>query len=221
MNRKAIIILTACGILLLSCSVSLNGQQTINGSGKVSSETRSVSGFSAVSIEGSGDVDIVIGPEESVVVEAEDNILPVIQTVLEKNVLVIRTKRNTSIQTTKPIKIHITMKSLSGVRIPGSGNITVSELNGDSFSIALPGSGNITVEGTANMVNITLGGSGNIDCANLKARSATVTINGSGNITVYANESLDAIINGSGDIRYSGNPARVNKDVRGSGNIHK
>jgi len=221
MYKKAITLLIVCGFILPACSVVLPGQQNITGSGNVISETRSVSGFSAVSLEGSGNVEIVIGEEESVVVEAEDNLLPVIETVLEKSVLVIRTKPLTSIQTSEPINIRITVKSLTGVLIPGSGNITVSGLSGDTFSVALPGSGNITIAGTANQVDISLGGSGNIYCDQLKARSASISLNGSGNITVYASESLDARINGSGDIQYSGNPARISKDVKGSGNIHK
>ncbi len=219
MNKIVIILLILCGMILSACSGVVAGQQIITGSGKVVSEPRSVSGFSAVSLEGSGSVEIAFGPSESVVLEADDNILPLIETVLEKSVLVIRTKPNTTIQTTKPIQIRITMKSLSGVLIPGSGHITVPELSGDSFSVALPGSGTITVGGTVNQVTISMGGSGNIYCDKLKAKTATVTLNGSGNITVYANESLDATINGSGDIRYSGSPAKVNKNVKGSGNI--
>ncbi len=221
MYKKAITLLIVCGLILPACSVVVPRQQTITGSGKVVSETRSVSGFTAVSLEGSGNVEIVIGPEESVVVEAEDNILPLIETILEKSVLVIRTKPFTTIQTTEPIQIRITVKSLSGVLIPGSGNITVSKLSGDIFSVSLPGSGNITIRGTANQVDISLGGSGNIYCDQLEAKSATVRLNGSGNITVYARESLDARINGSGDIQYSGNPAKVYKDVKGSGNIRQ
>lgn len=221
MYKKAITLLIVCGLILPACSVVVPRQQVITGSGKVVSETRSVSGFTAVSLEGSGNVEIVIGPEESVVVEAEDNILPLIETILEKSVLVIRTKPFTTIQTTEPIQIRITVKSLSGVLIPGSGNITVSKLSGDIFSVSLPGSGNITIRGTANQVDISLGGSGNIYCDQLEAKSATVRLNGSGNITVYARESLDARINGSGDIQYSGNPAKVYKDVKGSGNIRQ
>ncbi len=221
MNRKLPGILMVCAMLLSACSGIVAGQQTIQGSGKVASEPRSVSGFTAVSLEGSGNVEVTFGPNDSVVVEAEDNLLPVIETVLEKSVLVIRTKPNTNIQTTQPIQIRVTAKSLSGVMLPGSGNITVAALSGDSFTVALPGSGNITVGGTVNQINLALGGSGNIYCDQLKAKSAVVTLNGSGNVTVYASESLDATIRGSGDIRYSGSPAKVIKNVSGSGNIHE
>ena len=34
-------------------------------------------------------------------------------------------------------------------------------------------------------------------------------------------KSSDATINGSGDIHYSGSPAKINTSVRGSGNIRQ
>jgi hypothetical protein len=221
MNKKIVILLLLLSFMLSACLGTPFNKQVIKGSGNLTSETRNVSGFSAVSLAGSGNVEVAFGPNETVIVEAEDNILPVIETVVEKGVLVIRTKPNYNIQATKPIQIYITMKSLDGVSISGSGNITVSDLNTNSFSVAMPGSGNITVGGTANNVNIALAGSGNILCENLKAKDATVTLNGSGNITVNASESLDASIKGSGDIHYSGNPTTVNKSVAGSGSIHE
>jgi len=113
----------------------------------------------------------------------------------------------------------VTMKSLKGVTLSGSGNIDVSGLVGDSLLVDLPGSGNITVTGTAESVNVSLPGSGNIYCDGLKTKSATVTLNGSGNIKVYASQSLDANLRGSGEIRYDGNPAQVNKSITGSGGI--
>ena len=88
-----------------------------------------------------------------------------------------------------------------------------------SLLFELPGSGNITVTGAADSVNISLPGSGNIYCDGLKAKSATVTLNGSGNIKVFASQSLDASIRGSGEVRYDGNQAKVNKSVIGSGSI--
>jgi len=220
MNKKIVILLFLTSMFLTACQgVSLN-LLVIRGSGNLASETRNISGFTAISLVGSANVDVAFGPVETVVVEAEDNILPVIETVLQKDVLVIRTKFNFNIQATEPIQIHITMKSLDGISIPGSGNITVSGLNANSFSIDMPGSGNIIVDGISNSVDIVLDGSGNILCENLKAKDAKVTLDGSGNITVYASESLDASIKGSGDIHYGGDPTEVVKTVPGSGSIH-
>jgi len=180
-----------------------------------------VSGFAGIALDGSGDVQVTFGPSEAVTVEAEDNILPLIETVVENHVLVIRTKPNTTITPTKTIRVRVTMKSLDSVSVAGSGNITAPGMTGDVMKVSLPGSGTITLDGTINRVDIALHGSGNVYCDGLKAKTATVTLSGSGNVTVYASDSLDATISGSGDIRYSGNPAKITKSVSGSGSIHE
>ena len=87
-------------------------------------------------------------------------------------------------------------------------------MTGPKLIVALPGSGDITVTGTTSNATITLLGSGNIYCDGLKAHSVGVQIMGSGNVTTYADESLDASILGSGNIRYSGQPAQVTKDIK-------
>ena len=53
----------------------------------------------------------------------------------------------------------------------------------------------------------------------MKAAHARADVQGSGDITVQPVESLDADIAGSGDIIYRGKPAKVNKNVAGSGDI--
>ena len=221
MGKKLLFILVLGGLVLTGCSGIQIGNPAITGSGHVTSEPRNVSGFTSISLEGSGNVQVAFGDQESVVVEAEDNLLPLIETFVQGQQLIIREKPLTSISATQPINISITMKSLDGVTLAGSGNITVPGLNGDSLKVALPGSGTVRVGGTVNQVDLSLGGSGNIYCDGLKAKTATANLNGSGNITVFASESLNAAINGSGSIRYSGNPASVNKTVRGSGSIQE
>jgi hypothetical protein len=111
------------------------------------------------------------------------------------------------------------MKSLKAASLPGSGNITITGMNGAAIDFDLPGSGNITADGIVDSVSAELGGSGNIVCGDLQAKSATVNLPGSGNVTVFASENLDVTISGSGSVTYRGNPAEVNQSVTGSGSI--
>lgn len=219
MNKKWLIGLMVLVLAVLACSLGSINPERVVGSGKVVSEKRSVSGFSSVTLQGSGNVDISFATDESVVVEADDNILPLIETTVQGGKLVIATKSFTNIVPTKPVRVQITMKSLQGLTLSGSGDMVVSGLVGKDLVVGLPGSGEITVNGTAETVNINLPGSGNIFCNGLKARSVTASLNGSGNIDVFASESLDANILGSGNIHYAGNPTNVSKKVTGSGSI--
>jgi len=219
MNRKLLLSIVVLILPVLACSFAGASPSRVVGSGKVASETRQVSGFSSVQLRGSADVSITQGEAESVVVEADDNILPLIETTVQNGQLIIGTKPFTNLTTSNPIRVNVTAKSLQGVALSGSGSFDVSSLEGQDLSIALTGSGNITVSGAADRVDIRLPGSGNIYCSGLKTRSATATLTGSGNIAVNASETLDASILGSGTIRYDGNPAQVHKSVTGSGSI--
>ena len=219
MNRKVILGLTALLLAALACSaLSLDMNQVV-GSGHVISESRRVANFTAVELLGSADVTVVPGSNQSVVVKADDNIVPLIETTVNNGTLVIRTKPSTSFRTPNRVQVIVTMNNPDHVTLSGSGNLSVSGVTGPVFAVDLAGSGEITVTGTADSVSINLPGSGNVHCDGLKARSAKVTLLGSGIVTVYASESLDASILGSGTIRYSGNPAQVTKNISGSGTI--
>ena len=89
-----------------------------------------------------------------------------------------------------------------------------------SLSANLAGSGDLNANGTSQQVDISLAGSGDIDLTKLKARQAKVKLAGSGDIKVHASESVDVSIAGSGDVEVWGKPARVNRKVVGSGDIH-
>jgi putative autotransporter adhesin-like protein len=219
MNRNILYGLLMLLLATVACSGAALNPDRIIGSGNVITENRDVSGFNSIDLQGSGNVNVTFGPAESVTVEADDNIVPLIETTVSNGKLIIRNKPNVNINVSNPIRINVTMKSISGIMMSGSGNINVSDLVGKDLMVALFGSGDITVNGEANTVNIQLPGSGNILCKELKADSVTVTLNGSGNITVYASESLDASIHGSGTINYAGNPAQINKSILGSGSI--
>jgi hypothetical protein len=219
MTKKLSLMVAALMLALMACSMVSINTSTVVGSGKVTSQTRSATGFSSVVLKGSANVTITLGPSESIVVEGDDNILPLIETDVQNDQLVINTRPNTHLTTSNPVRVTVTVKTLKGVTLSGSGNMDVSGLEGGRLLFELPGSGNITVNGTADSVNVSLPGSGNIYCDGLKAKSASVTLNGSGNIKVYASDSLDASIRGSGEIRYAGDPVTVNKSVTGSGSI--
>jgi hypothetical protein len=222
MKTKSFILILMVFMVLLSvaCTLTVNPQNNfVNGSGKIASEDRDVSGFSSVRVDGIGEVTVTIGDTESVVVETDDNLLPIIETKVSGKTLVIKTQQGSDVHPTKDVKITITMKSFDGAEINGSGNINVSGVTRGDINLSIGGSGNITVKGTADTVQSTLKGSGNIISDGLQTRQATVRLSGSGNITVFASERLDAVVSGSGTVKYAGNPAKVEQSVPGSGSI--
>ncbi|HTP00614.1 MAG TPA: head GIN domain-containing protein [Anaerolineales bacterium] len=220
MNRKVLFGMTALVLAALACQTLTSGMSQVVGSGHAASETRTVPAFDSVELAGSADVNIILADSPSVNVEADDNILPLVETVVNNGKLVIRTKPLTNIVPTNKIVVTIAMKSLKDLTLSGSGNINVGAMTGPELTVDVSGSGNVTVEGTVDNLTVDLSGSGNVNANNLKAKSAKVGVSGSGDVKVNVSDTLDASISGSGNIRYEGNPAQVNKSVTGSGTIN-
>ncbi len=73
---------------------------TVEGSGKIQTQTRALSGFNGIVLDLPAKLELRIGSTESVTIEADDNLLPLIETVVEKGVLRLRPiKRNQHLRT--------------------------------------------------------------------------------------------------------------------------
>lgn len=105
--------------------------------------------------------------------------------------------------------------------VSGSGKAIVSLSIVEKADFGVSGSGKIEANGSASMVSTSISGSGKVLAANLETNSCEVRISGSGDVEINVKNELDAIISGSGSVRYKGNPSKVNSHSSGSGNVRK
>jgi hypothetical protein len=231
----AALLFSGCGFVNI---VVGSNQNTVRGSGKIATETRTVSNFNQVSLLGSGDLTIQSGEHESLTIEAEDNILPLIRSEVKGSRLELGFKPNTSVDHSRPIHFTLVVKNLTAVTLEGSGNVTNSSLNTDHLDLSILGSGNMRFENLkAQALKLDLVGSGNVDVAgevqsqqvsipgsgsyranDLNSQTAQVSILGSGEANLWAEKSLDIEIAGSGSVKYYGSP-QVTQKITGSGNV--
>jgi len=209
------------GALLAACNYNpFNAPGGGSQSQTVNLESRSVSGFSAVSLETSGDLTISVTGKASLTVEAEPSVLPLLTSDVSGNRLILSSKPNVSIQTSQPIRYTLTVKDLNDVVLDGSGNVTISGLAVSNFNATINGSGSIAIKGQADSLTVAVNGSGSFDDSNLTSNTVTVNDSGSGNVVVQASDTLNANVSGSGSVRYIGNPS-VKSTVNGSGSVSK
>jgi hypothetical protein len=210
----------------------------VEGSGNVIDEPRDVTGFTRLIVQGPLDVVVRAADADRVVVHADDNIAPLIETTLLGSTLVVGVRAGASFRTRTDPKVRVQARQLAGVVLRGSGDVRVDRVEGDVFEATLQGSGDIVVDsarvkavavsiagngdvrikGAADSLGVVLDGSGDVHCADLPARQAAVRIAGSGDVRVHATEELKVDIDGSGDVRYRGAP-RITKSIRGSGSV--
>jgi hypothetical protein len=210
----------------------------IEGSGRVVDEPRSVTGFTRLIVQGPLDVVVRAADEDRVVVHADDNIAPLIETSLLGSTLVVGVRSGVAFRTRTNPKVRLQARQLAGVVLRGSGDVRVDRVDGDLLETTLQGSGDIVVDsahvkavavsiagngdvrikGSATTLGVVLDGSGDVHCADLMAQQVAVRIRGSGDVRVHATEELKVDVDGSGDVRYRGSP-KITKSIRGSGSV--
>jgi nucleoside-specific outer membrane channel protein Tsx len=207
-------------------------------------QDRHITGFNGVNVAGSFDVIITQGPNESVKVEAPADVIDRIKTDVEDGVLKIYNKHDTFNWGDwwghhKKIVVYVTARDLNSINISGSGDVnfkdgikTVSlklrisgsgDMNGrlevKNLESSISGSGDMKLSGRAETSSVSLVGSGDYTAHGLLTAVTSVRVSGSGDAEINVSERLDASVNGSGDVHYSGGPKSVNKHKSGSGDI--
>ncbi len=228
-QRKSLIILAAVLVFsILACDTSgifvdRSLGTSERGSGNVVEETRPVSGVRGVELATIGNVIIQLGDEESLRIEAEDNLMKFFETQVRGGTLRISTTpRSVNLRPTKPVRFFLTVKELEQVSISGSGDIQVPDLEEDRFSVDIGGSGDVNMGNlNADSFSIDIGGSGDVRTERVKVPTFEVDINGSGDITLkeLVGEELELDVNGSGNLRIEdGATGDQDININGSGN---
>lgn len=193
------------GISLLLNACNTVGGTTLNvtqGSGNVKTESRTISGVTAVQLKTSGELSLSQGESESLTIEAEDNLLPLLTSDVSNGTLTLGIKPGSGLSATRPMKYTLTVKNLSSIVLDASGSITAADLTvPEKLSITNDGSGSITMAAlSASSTTIHLSGSGGLNITNLTSDSLVIQIDGSGSAQIGGTVSdQTATLNASGD----------------------
>ena len=214
---KTLLITLAVIIIIIFFIKNNLTKNNIQGSGNIISESRELNNFTSIILLGSIDVNIKTSESNNCVVVADDNLIPYIKTEVINNKLNI--SLNESYSSEEKLVVNINTPNYDEVSLSGSGNINILDFKNNNLSLNISGSGNITGNGEVETLVVKINGSGNLMSKEIKSKSATITINGSGDGEVFASDSISAKINGSGNIKYFGNPENVDSIINGSGDI--
>lgn len=103
----------------------------------------------------------------------------------------------------------------------GSGDFNLAELRLTTCTVKLSGSGDATLQGKCENLTAIQKGSGDLNAYALATVNAEISNYGSSDVMVNVATSLNAVINGSGDLTYSGNPQNVEVKANGSGDVYR
>lgn len=230
---KQFFVLFIAVISFVSCSYT-------TGSGNIVTENRSLRDFTGISVGGDFDVEIKLGPVTEVTVEADDNIIRYIETVVSGNTLKIRTKDLHNFGDVH-MKIYITMPSLVKINASASARVEVKDLlksserlsfntsssgsidaNVDAPEVEADASSGSTVKliGKTRTYHAQASSGASLKSYDLLSENTTVQVSSGANARVHASINLDAKASSGGTVNYHG-AGTVTKSENSGGSIDK
>lgn len=207
-------------------------------------ETRALTGFQAVSVDGAMTVRVALAEQESVRVHPHGASAGLVETAIEQRrglpTLVVR---NTRPWPSKKLDVVVTVQgpqfkalSVAGsglleaklsnqpslqLSVAGSGDLNVEGVVAQQVDVSVAGSGDVRVKGAAQNLSVSVTGSGDAWLRELEAEDVKVSVTGSGDARVNARQRLRVTVAGSGDVRYTGPASNVATVVTGSGTARR
>jgi len=236
----AMIPLIACSGHSEASDAATTSGDPVPAQGTGTSRSYAVTGFDQVDLRGSDDVDVRVGGDFAIQATGPAEMLDQLEIVKDGDTLKVGRKRGFHLGGEgRSIRVMVTMPSIEGAAVSGSGTLTVGRVEADDFGasaagsgdlkigrmavkaahFSVAGSGTITAAGTADSADMQVAGSGDIDAEALTASRANVSVMGSGDVSATVNGPAKVSVMGSGDVTIGGD-ATCDVSKMGSGGVH-
>ncbi len=191
-------------------------------------ESRQLTGFERIELQGSLDVKYLQADSFSVVVKAPQEVIDKVETRVVDHTLVVNMKGentiiNFGVSDGDDVSVWVTSPDFLGIVLRGSGDFDSEGLvDTDTLNIELNGSGDIEFHNIiCDRMNVNLVGSGDVEVKNVKTQWSGVNLVGSGDIKIKFDDSgvVESKLVGSGDITLKGIVRDFRSQVRGSGDM--
>ena len=233
---KAIVGFVAA-LLFASCNF---GGKSVDGSGNITTQTRTVSGdYTIVSAATGLEVYVVQGNKPSIVVEADDNLQQYIKTEVEGNEL--RIYADVSINKAGAKRVTVTLPKIEGLEASSASilksktvikgdDIVFSANSGASVEVGVDAktvnceassNGTLKVSGRTTDLNTISSSGASVNAAGLTAEDAKSEASSGGSATVNVTGKLDAEASSGGSISYSNNPKTIKSNATSGGSVSK
>ena len=215
--------------------------------GEIATETRTVTGFHRIEVNGELDLTLVQGAEESVIVEAPVRSMRRIQTEVRDGTLFIDAAPQRrgwgwlmGRGNAKAARLTVNLRELDEIEAAGAVNVAAGSLKANELHLDFAGASKLRIgdlqavqlrldaagatkadiRGKVARQQVDLSGAGSYDAGQLVSDDARVDVSGAGKALVNVRKTLRVDIAGAGKVEYIGDP-ELRQSVSGVGKVSK
>ncbi len=225
-------------IVVFSSTTVYAKRYSVRGNGNVEKEIRNVRSFDAIDVSSAFEVELTQSDEESLVIEADENLLDHIYTEVIGGTLKIYTRGN--IRNINTMKAYISFKMIDEIELSGACEVKgMNKMKFESFVIDASGASEVDINFAASVVKLDLSGATEIRFAgfadelyidssgaseiyaiDFEVKDCEVDASGASTIKIFVTENLEVEASGATTVRYKGKPA-VDLDTSGASSIRR
>jgi hypothetical protein len=182
--RKVLMTLTVAALAAINVSNAQNSSDKprIEGSGNIVTKDVTVKSFDELNVQGVFSVLLTQGSQESVKIEAEDNLQEFFEVKNDGSKLFITMKKDLHFNSKKKMKVYVTFKKLKGMELKTVGDVSSdANMNFDDLKISNKSVGSVDLKMTAQTLNVENKSVGNVKL-NGKAENAIIRNKGVGSV---------------------------------------
>ncbi|MFH6603783.1 head GIN domain-containing protein [Maribacter algicola] len=234
-KQKFFIALALSMVLLSSCD-----HDSIRASGEVTTLEYAIPDYSEVKVSDAFNVYVTFSDtEESINIEANENLHNKIIVKREGNALVIRLKRFTTVRGNATLNAYISTKNVAAFDLGGASRVTLEnewvqsdarvdlsgasdftgEIAAERLYLNVNGASNLDLFGNTTFLNAKLSGSSNVRNYDLSVDNLNIELSGASEAFLSVKETIDIRASGASVLNYKGNAAINNQKLSGSSEI--
>ena len=207
-------------VALQGCALS--DSDVVTGSGQVKTERKPAVDVRNVNFDVPGKLTIALGDKEELVIKAEDNFLPLFDVEIVGDSMSIFLSEEASLKPKKPIEFALTVKTLNGIELSGSGDILASDIESERLLLTAGGSGSLrSGDLKAKIVEMEAAGSGKLETGDITSDRIKLALRGSGDVELgkVDGKTIETQVEGSGNVVVRGGKVLGQRvSIFGSGN---
>lgn len=225
-------------VIVVFTATSASAERSVRGNRDVVKETRKIRSFDAIDISSAFEVELTQSDKESLVIEADENLLDHIYTEVVGGTLKIYTKGN--IRNINTMKAYISFKMISEIEVSGACEIVgMNKMKFDEFTFDASGASEIELSFTATQVELDLSGASEINFSgyadkmeiyasgaveinalDFEVKKCEIDVSGACSVKVFVTEDLEIEASGATSVRYKGKPF-IEIDVSGASSVRR
>jgi Putative auto-transporter adhesin, head GIN domain len=183
-------------------------------------QIRPTASYDSIHVKGPADLEIDAGKAHSLTISGnKDYFDRITSEVVDGCLNITIDSENHNIEGKRLPHIRVTLPELRHLDEEGVGETVLTNIDSKRLDIHYVGAGRLAASGKVGELLLKARGVGEVDTQDLIAQDARVEFKGLGSVKIYASRSLDASVNGMGDLIYYGHPHVLKKSVAGFGSF--